>query len=240
MASVVWRWNSENNPKAQFRTRGYPNDRLMQDLALLFIKSDPLIKQLEAVKLEKKLAEEAYEERIRIQQEERRVREEARRARQEEEQRIWNLPENVEKRRLEEEERQRIREEYRANQEKLRQEREAALLKSRKEVLAVKSEDFEDACDYYGIPAFDGTYAQNDWSFEFLASIKGQMIEGKGLTTNQINSLRNIFVPATTKQIHLLDSLGYVGSIESLTKGQAGYLINKHKYPDSERHSDDN
>ena len=240
MASVVWRWNSENNPKAQFRTRGYPNDRLMQDLALLFIKSDPLIKQLEAVKLEKKLAEEAYEERIRIQQEERRVREEARRAREAEEQRIWNLPENVEKRRLAEEERQRIRAEHRANQERLRQEREAALLKSRKEVLAIKSEDFEDACDYYGIPAFDETYAQNDWSFEFLASIKGQMIEGKGLTTNQINSLHNIFVPATEKQIHLLDSLGYVGSIETLTKGQAGYIINKHKYPDSERHSYDN
>jgi hypothetical protein len=240
MASVVWRWNSENNPKAQFRTRGYPNDRLMQDLALLFIKSEPLIKELEAIKLTKKLAEEAYEERVRIQQEQRQARIESRRAREAEEQRIWNLPENVEKRRLADEERQRQREIYRAEQARKAEEFRLSKLKERKATFALKSEVFEDSCDYYGIPVYDETYAQNDWSFEFLADIKKQMISGRGLSDNQLNSLRNILEPATSKQITFLRDLAYEGSIENLTKGQAGYLINKHKYPESERHSDDN
>ena len=32
MASIVWRWNHPNNPKAQINTRGYPNRKLLQDL----------------------------------------------------------------------------------------------------------------------------------------------------------------------------------------------------------------
>ena len=37
MASVVWRWNHPDNPKAQINTTGYPNDNLMKDLSLLFV-----------------------------------------------------------------------------------------------------------------------------------------------------------------------------------------------------------
>ena len=32
MASLVWRWNHPDNPKAQINTRGYPNKKLMKDL----------------------------------------------------------------------------------------------------------------------------------------------------------------------------------------------------------------
>ena len=32
MASIVWRWNHPNNPKAQIHTRGYPNRKLLEDL----------------------------------------------------------------------------------------------------------------------------------------------------------------------------------------------------------------
>tara|TARA_R110002050_G_scaffold257245_1_gene396368 strand:+ start:5321 stop:6421 length:1101 start_codon:yes stop_codon:yes gene_type:complete len=32
MASIVWRWNHPDNPKAQIKTLGYPNDRLLSDL----------------------------------------------------------------------------------------------------------------------------------------------------------------------------------------------------------------
>tara|TARA_R110000751_G_scaffold54988_2_gene118038 strand:+ start:2039 stop:3148 length:1110 start_codon:yes stop_codon:yes gene_type:complete len=32
MASIVWRWNHPNNPKAQINISGYPNERLLQDL----------------------------------------------------------------------------------------------------------------------------------------------------------------------------------------------------------------
>jgi hypothetical protein len=32
MASIVWRWNHPDNPKAQINTRGYPTDKLYNDL----------------------------------------------------------------------------------------------------------------------------------------------------------------------------------------------------------------
>jgi hypothetical protein len=32
MASLVWRWNHPDNPKAQINTRGYPNKKLLHDL----------------------------------------------------------------------------------------------------------------------------------------------------------------------------------------------------------------
>ena len=34
MASIVWRWNHPDNSKNQQRTRGYPNERLLNDMAL--------------------------------------------------------------------------------------------------------------------------------------------------------------------------------------------------------------
>jgi len=34
MASIVWRWNHPDNPRAQILTQGYPNERLMNDISL--------------------------------------------------------------------------------------------------------------------------------------------------------------------------------------------------------------
>ena len=36
MASIVWRWNHPDNAKAQSNTRGYPNEKLMNDLTLFY------------------------------------------------------------------------------------------------------------------------------------------------------------------------------------------------------------
>ena len=36
MASIVWRWNHPDNPKAQIHTKGYPNDKLWNDLVLFW------------------------------------------------------------------------------------------------------------------------------------------------------------------------------------------------------------
>jgi len=240
MASVVWRWNHESNSKAQFRTRGYPNDRLLQDLALLFIKSDGIIKQYEAHKLERQLAQEAFDTRVRIRTEEREARIQDRRNREAEQTRVYNLPENVEKRRVEREEREARQLVFRQEQDRIKKAREDAEKEKNKQILQENNEEFVNLCGYYGIPTFDATFATNDWTYSFLASIKGQMLQGKSLSQNQINSLRNVFVPATEAQKSYLLNLGYEGSIEELTKGQAGYLINKSKNPDSERHSDDN
>tara|TARA_A100001201_G_scaffold142137_1_gene139485 strand:- start:852 stop:1937 length:1086 start_codon:yes stop_codon:yes gene_type:complete len=36
MGSIVWRWNHPDNPKAQIHTRGYPTEKLMNDLSLFY------------------------------------------------------------------------------------------------------------------------------------------------------------------------------------------------------------
>jgi len=36
MASIVWRWNHPDNPKAQIDSRGYPNERLMNDVVMFW------------------------------------------------------------------------------------------------------------------------------------------------------------------------------------------------------------
>ena len=38
MSSIVWRWNHPDNPKAQVNTKGYPNERLMNDLTLFSLR----------------------------------------------------------------------------------------------------------------------------------------------------------------------------------------------------------
>ncbi len=37
MASIVWRWNHPDNAKAQINTRGYPNERLWNDIQFFFV-----------------------------------------------------------------------------------------------------------------------------------------------------------------------------------------------------------
>jgi len=34
MASIVWRWNHPDNPKAQINTKGFPNERLLTDMTI--------------------------------------------------------------------------------------------------------------------------------------------------------------------------------------------------------------
>jgi len=34
MASIVWRWNHPDNPKAQIHTKGFPNEKLMSDISV--------------------------------------------------------------------------------------------------------------------------------------------------------------------------------------------------------------
>ena len=36
----LWRWNHLENPKAQINTTGFPNDNLMKDLALFYVKRE--------------------------------------------------------------------------------------------------------------------------------------------------------------------------------------------------------
>ena len=83
MASLVWRWNHPENSRAQIHSRGYPNDALMHDLSMFYVKcltglNDKL--QAEKDAREAKIAEvlAKQEERRRREEEQRRIREERR------------------------------------------------------------------------------------------------------------------------------------------------------------------
>ena len=234
MASVVWRWNHPDNPKAQINTTGYPNANLMKDLALLFIKSDGLIQRLTD---EKKRKEDRLIE-LEAKAEERRQREEQRRIEREEREaeriRIYNLPENVEKRRLQDEQDALRRERKREVAERQRIEREerrrlASLEKAKEniETLAATNDEFANLCGYYGIPVFDESFAKNDWEREFLASIKSQLLNNKPMSLKQLQKLKPIitFEPATEKQLKYLEHLEYSGTVENLSKRQASAII---------------
>lgn len=47
MASIVWRWNHPDNPKAQVNTRGYPTDKLWTDLIMFYSRIQEYIQQCE-------------------------------------------------------------------------------------------------------------------------------------------------------------------------------------------------
>ncbi len=233
MASIVWRWNHPDNPKAQINTTGFPNDNLMKDLSLLFLTKDNLIAKMEKEKSRReerirKLEEKRERERIR--KEERRARE---RAEEAERLRIYNLPENVEKRRLEAEQRERDRIAREAEQKRLfeeRQERrrqaEIAKQVQNEEILRDNNDKFENLCGYYDIPIFDETFAQNDWERNFLADIKKQLLKDKPMSTNQLQTLRRIMDIdlATAKQVKYLESLG-VYNAHTYTKREASKKI---------------
>ena len=54
MASIVWRWNHPDNPKAQIRTKGWPNQRLYNDLLMFYFTIEKAKAQCE--KEDRKLA----------------------------------------------------------------------------------------------------------------------------------------------------------------------------------------
>lgn len=47
MASIVWRWNHPDNPKAQINTRGYPTEKLWQDLVMFNLRIEEYMQQCE-------------------------------------------------------------------------------------------------------------------------------------------------------------------------------------------------
>ena len=236
MASIVWRWNHPDNVKAQINTRGYPNDKLMQDLALFFVKSQGLKPDFTKYKVERaerkdkiikaKAARIAKRdaENLRIKLE------------KEEQHRIYNLPENVEKRRIEEVKRQEERQKQREIAIRQREEREEARLikleqarRRANTILTEQSQEFDFACANYGIEPFDASLAQGPWELQFLVDIKERMLIRKTLTPNQLGKLVNILQrnKPTQKQLDYLKDLGYEGEVNN--RKQASELINKLK-----------
>ena len=229
MASVVWRWNHPDNPKNQQTVHGFPNEKLLDDILLLYRGHRDKIERLNQVREElevrrKEIAErrarEAEEARQRIlaRQAERERIQQAQQEAEAERERVYNLPENVLKRQQEKEERERL---IALEQEQQRVSQEA--------YLAEQNITFENMCEYYGIPIFDDTWAGNDWSRSFLQDIKKRLSKQKELSSRQLESLKDILLSKPTqKQLNYLRALGYDGE-EPKTKAIASKLINQLK-----------
>ena len=239
MASIVWRWNHPDNAKAQINTRGYPNEKLMQDLALFYVQSRGFQDDFIKYKTER---EDRKAEVIKARQEVIAKREARRLQRQldeEERVRVYNLPENVEARRLAKEEHDRIIAEERLLQEQRRKEREIQRQKDLEAqkikanlVLSEQSQEFDFACANYGIEPFDASLASNNWETTFLVDIKEKMINKRSLSLNQLTKLRDILLrnKPTQKQLDYLKDLGYEGKVT--TKKQASEKIKELKGED--------
>tara|TARA_Y100000816_G_C26074364_1_gene565391 strand:- start:708 stop:1685 length:978 start_codon:yes stop_codon:yes gene_type:complete len=229
MASVVWRWNHPDNPKNQQTVHGFPNEKLLDDILLLYRGHRDKIERLNQVRQElevrrKEIAErkakQAEADRIRREQL-RYIREERQRVvaeREAERIRIYNLPENVLKRQQEEEERKRLI--------ALAQEQQKV---SEEAFLAEQNITFENMCEYYGIPVYDDSWAGSSWTRSFLRDIKKRLSEQKELSSRQLESLKDILLSKPTeKQLNYLKALGHDGE-EPKTKTIASRLINQLK-----------
>ena len=66
MASVTWRWNNPNNTRRQIDSRGYPNERLWNDIQILFVTRQGHEEQLAAEQREvnARLAELVEQDRV--------------------------------------------------------------------------------------------------------------------------------------------------------------------------------
>jgi hypothetical protein len=246
MASIVWRWEHPDNSRAQSQSRGYPTDKLWQDMIIFDAMCN--VKHRESYNNKILYAQRQTAEEL-ARREVRRVREEARRQRilddereraaiQAEQDRIYNLPENVEKRRLEAEakaERARIlREERAARDAKV----EAIKLTNATQYLDNNmglEDEFEQMCNYYGIRAFDSKLGSSAWEMSFLKSVKQQMVDKKPLSGTQISKLKEILNKmATPAQINYLQGLFYAPEDnkewrKNLTRKQASEEIEKLK-----------
>tara|TARA_R110002020_G_scaffold53057_3_gene148739 strand:- start:7632 stop:8939 length:1308 start_codon:yes stop_codon:yes gene_type:complete len=239
MASIVWRWNHPDNAKAQINTRGYPNEKLMQDLALFYVTSLQKTTDFHKYKFEREqrkveVAEEKAE--LAAKREARRL---ERQLAEEERERVYNLPENVEARRLAKEEHDKMIAEERLLQEQRRKKREIQRQKDLEAqkikanlVLSEQSQEFDFACANYGIEPFDASLASNNWETTFLVDIKEKMINKRSLSVNQLTKLRDILLrnKPTQKQLEYLKDLGYEGKVT--TKKQASEKIKELKGED--------
>jgi seryl-tRNA synthetase len=100
MASIVWRWNHPDNTKAQINTRGYPNDRLWNDLLIFYFNIDKHKETINvaSVEREERLAEIKQRKEV----------EEAERVEREKEQKIQHRKRRIEAQKRLEKERKEI------------------------------------------------------------------------------------------------------------------------------------
>ena len=214
MASIVWRWNHPNNSRRQIDTRGYPNERLWNDLQIFYITRQTYLNQIaeeeaEVARRVLELAEIARQNELKREEQERLYA--IRRAEQRAEQ---------EKRDMRDAEREGI----------IEQQRLDRIIADRINAQD-NNQNFADMCEYYDLPVFTVNIASTDWEKRFLNNVTMQMTKNKPLSDNQLNHLRKIVLdtplPATDKQIWYIKKLGGddFEIPDGLTKTAASELI---------------
>tara|TARA_R110001606_G_scaffold370741_2_gene527330 strand:- start:120 stop:1265 length:1146 start_codon:yes stop_codon:yes gene_type:complete len=181
MASIVWRWNHEDNPKNQSIKYGYPNDRLWSDLNLFYAickHSDENLKTYQGDLRTVSAYQTRNDEFIALTKKRALERE----AKLKAQQIAWEEGR---------EEREKL--QYEQEQERIKRVAERAKAKAAHTmtILNADSEQFDNLKDYYGIPDFD--YSKLD-SHErrSLAVIKEMMMENRKLESQHLSTLKRI------------------------------------------------
>ena len=213
MASIVWRWNHPDNPKNQQTTRGYPNDNLMADLYLYSLTCDDDIARLEEEKTYRETRKQAVLENRRLREEQSRLRKEARAEKERIRREEWEAGR---------EERERLEKERLIRQREERRQRDKMLRLQNVQRMETMTDVFDNLCGYYGIPAYTD-FGFSDTDFNTLARIKAVLLEGNGIDTSAIDTLRRIFQQELTLQQR--DRLKELGFTKTLTIEQAYYQI---------------
>lgn len=179
MASIVWRWNHPDNPKAQIRTTGFPNEKLMMDLSLLWSQSFEMMPKFEAWKKERinRLEYLRLEEIARAERREK-AQEKARLARIE-----WEAGQPERERKA------RIKQERRDRQTALRLKRES---EDRRAKIDLPDTTFENMCGFYDIPVFNSSYASTHSEERTLLRIKQLLSQRKELSYQHLSILKEI------------------------------------------------
>ena len=202
MASITWRWDDSRNSRNQKSTRGYPNKRLMADLALFYAnfvtKYEDEMKEMKETREEKIKAfkERQHQESIRIAEY---------RQRQDE---------------IAKEQRRRMSEQRKKNNQDMSN-----------YIDSTPNGNMIQLMEFYDIREFSSRFAKNQWELSFLKDIKVRLESKRNLTDGQLRSLHRILnnkEPATDKQLAYLMSLGYEGK-EPTTKAEASRLITEYK-----------
>ena len=202
MASITWRWDDSRNSRNQKSTRGYPNKRLMADLALFYAnfvtKYEDEMKEMKETREEKIKAfkERQHQESIRIA-----------------------------------EYRQRADERMKEQRRRMSEQRKKNNQDMANYIDSTPNGNMTQLMEFYDIGEFSSRFAKNQWELSFLKDIKVRLETKRNLTDGQLRSLHRILnnkEPATDKQLAYLMSLGYEGK-EPTTKAEASRLITEYK-----------
>tara|TARA_R110000744_G_scaffold176732_1_gene295555 strand:- start:218 stop:1396 length:1179 start_codon:yes stop_codon:yes gene_type:complete len=184
MASIVWRWNNEDNGKNQLLKYGYPNDRLWADLNLFYA-----LRSINQPKLDNDIAVMArytanHREAI-VEEKRRAVRY---RAKREEERIAWEAGADERKRLEVLAIHQRVVENQRREEELVKRKKEQR--KTAIEILSTTSEVFNNMCDYYGIAPFEYNETYTTAQLISLATTKEMIERGNDLQPYHLNNLK--------------------------------------------------